>query len=77
MYDFVLARFENLREEDIVILGRSMGSAPTFHLAATRKPAAIIAMSAFSSIKNVISDKLSFLGRLVNKDYFNNLEKAA
>ena len=54
-----------------------MGSAPTFHLAGARRPAAIIVMSAFSSIKNVVSDRLSLLGRLVSEDYFNNLEKAA
>tara|TARA_B110000285_G_C14921552_1_gene512831 strand:- start:37 stop:282 length:246 start_codon:yes stop_codon:yes gene_type:complete len=54
-----------------------MGSAPTFHLAGTRRPAAIIVMSAFSSIKNVVSDRLKILGRFVGGEYFNNMEKAA
>jgi predicted esterase len=73
VYDFVLKNFPKIQEKDIVIFGRSMGSGPTIHLGSTRKPKAIITMSAYTSIKNVVHDKLSFLSALV-AEQFNNLE---
>ena len=53
-----------------------MGSAPCLHLGTVRKPAGTIIVSPFTSIKNVFSDRLFFLGALVNNSYFNNIEKA-
>ena len=74
VYDFVLANFKKIKEKDIVIFGRSMGSGPTIHLGSTRSPAAIITMSAYTSIKNVVYEKMKILGSLV-AEHFNNLEK--
>ena len=51
-----------------------MGSGPTIHLGSVRKPRAIITMSGYTSIRNVVHDKVSFLSALVS-EHFNNLEK--
>jgi len=51
-----------------------MGTGPTVHLASVRQPRAIILMSAYTSIKNVVQDKLKFLSVLVAK-HFNNIDK--
>lgn len=69
----MLANFKKIKEKDIVVFGRSMGSGPTLHLASTRSPAAVITMSAYTSIKNVVYEKMKLLGSLV-ADHFNNLE---
>ena len=74
VYDFVLANFKKIREKDIVVFGRSMGSGPSIHLASTRNPCAVITMSAYTSIKNVVSEKMKLLGSFV-AEHFNNLEK--
>jgi len=74
VYDFVLANFKKIREKDIVVMGRSMGSGPSIHIASTRSPAAVITMSAYTSIKDVVSQKMKILGSLV-AEHFNNLEK--
>jgi hypothetical protein len=51
-----------------------MGSGPTLHLGSTRSPAAVITMSAYTSIKNVVYEKMKFLGSFV-AEHFNNLEQ--
>ena len=73
IYDFLIHNF-NLQEQDIIVFGRSMGSGPTVYLGSTRSPAAIITMSAYTSIKNVVKDSFSFLCALV-AEQFNNLER--
>ena len=65
MYDFVLSNFENVTEQDIVIMGRSMGTGPTCHLGNVRNPKAIILMSPYKSISDVIKDKASYLSLLI------------
>jgi esterase/lipase len=70
----VLANFKKIREKDIVVFGRSMGSGPSIHIGSTRSPAAVITMSAYTSIKNVVSEKMKILGSLV-AEHFNNIEK--
>jgi|TARA_B110000285_G_C15041607_1_gene572104 abhydrolase domain-containing protein 17 len=51
-----------------------MGSGPSIHIGSTRSPAAVITMSAYTSIKNVVSEKMKILGSLV-AEHFNNIEK--
>ena len=53
-----------------------MGSGPCFHLAAHRSPGVILTMSAYTSIKSVVQDRLFLLGNLVNDTHFNNLKMA-
>ena len=57
-------------------MGKSLGTASALHLAAVRKPIAAIIISPFSSIKQVIKDKVGFLSYLTTNTYFDNIEKA-
>lgn len=54
-------------------MGRSMGTGPAIHLASKFKPNSLILISAYTSIKNVAYEKVSFLSGLV-EEQFNNLE---
>ena len=65
VYDFVLNTFTGIQESDILVVGRSMGSGPSIHLASTRNPGGLICISAYTSIKNVVSDNVGFLSFLV------------
>lgn len=49
-YTFALKKAK-LRQKDIIILGRSLGSGPATHLAAKYQPGGLILMSPLSSIK--------------------------
>ena len=51
-------------------MGKSLGTAPTLHIASIRKPIAAITISPFSSIKQVIKDKVGFLSYLTTNSYF-------
>merc|ERR1712232_723241 len=62
-----------LKEEDIVIFGRSMGSGPACFIAGTFNPGALCLMSAYTSIRSVAGDVFGFLSYLV-AERFNNLE---
>jgi hypothetical protein len=45
-----------LKPKNILVLGRSIGSGPATYLAANKKVGALILVSAFSSIRNIVSD---------------------
>lgn len=49
-YNFAM-RKAKLRQKDIIILGRSLGSGPATHLAAKYQPGGLILMSPLTSIK--------------------------
>ena len=74
IYDFVLENFTGIQESDILLLGRSMGSGPSIYLSSTRNPGGLVCMSAYTSIKNVVYDSLSFLNYLV-PEQFDNLDQ--
>ena len=71
VYNFVLC-MSNLREKDIILLGRSLGSGPASHIAAKFEPGGLILMSPYTSIKNVATNKVGFLSVLL-AEQFNNL----
>jgi len=62
-----------IKEEDIVIFGRSMGSGPAAFIAGTFNPGALCLMSAYTSIRSVAGDVVGLLRFLVS-ERFNNLE---
>jgi len=66
----------NLKAKDLLLFGRSMGSGPATHLAAMHKPGALILMSPYKSIKEVVKDKLGLLSHLV-QERFNNYDLIA
>jgi fermentation-respiration switch protein FrsA (DUF1100 family) len=61
-----------LKEKDILIFGRSMGSGPATYLASKYQPGALILMSPYTSIKNVVKSKVGILSFLV-AEHFDNL----
>lgn len=58
VYSFIKNYF-NLKEDDIFVLGRSIGTGPAIYLASKKKPQGLILISPFKSIKSI---KGGFLG---------------
>ena len=65
----------SIREDQIILMGRSLGSGPSTFLASKYKPAALILISPFTSIKKAANDLFGFFGGLFVKERFNNSEK--
>ena len=72
VFEFVLAETD-LKKSDILIFGRSMGSGPATYLAANYQPGALILMSPYTSIKNVVKSKVGWLSFLV-AEHFDNIK---
>ena len=70
VYDFIKEKF-NIKDEDIFIYGRSIGSAPSIYLASKRKAKALFVVSGFSSLKDV--GKGLYVGWAL-EDIFKNIE---
>lgn len=66
--------------EDVLLLGRSIGACQVLELAAYsckvlgRKPRAVVLMSAFSSLKSVVTDMLGSLAAFMVRERFQNEE---
>ena len=73
VYNFV-QDVVKLSERDIFVMGRSLGSGPSTHLAAKFNPGCLILMSPYTSLKSVASDKVGFLSHLLAQQ-FDNLSK--
>ena len=70
VYDYIKEKF-NVKDEDIFIYGRSIGSAPSIFLASKRKAKALFVVSGFSSLKDV--GKGLYVGWAL-EDIFKNIE---
>ena len=53
---------EKYRPENIIIMGRSIGTGPSTYLAANYPIGLLVLISPFKSVVSVVSDKLTFLG---------------
>ena len=79
VYDF-LTNEVGINPENIIIFGRSIGSGPATHLAANRRPGALILMSPYTSIKaavkNIAGNWVSslFAERFCNIDEMEKVE---
>jgi hypothetical protein len=64
VYDFLVNKFK-VAEENIYVFGRSIGSAPAMYLCSKRKPAALVVISPFTSVRavaqNMVGNVLKFL----------------
>ncbi len=61
--------------QKVFVVGRSIGSGPGIHIASMYNLGGLVLISAFSSIRNVVSDKFgSMISKLI-KERFNNLQK--
>jgi len=72
-YRFTLKK-ARLRQKDIIILGRSLGSGPASYLAAKFQPGGLILMSPLTSIKNIATSKVGFFSFLI-QNQFDNLSR--
>ena len=75
IYDF-LTKVIGVKEENIILFGRSMGSGPSTYLASRKKPAALLLMSAYTSIKDVARSMLGWMNFLsyVVYERFRNID---
>lgn len=74
VYRFVLNKVNGLEEKDILLFGRSMGSGPASYLASTYRPGALILMSPYTSIKNVVRSKVGWFLSTMIAEHFDNLK---
>ena len=55
LYDY-LNKVIGIEEENIILFGRSIGTGPATYVASKRKPGAVLLMSAFKSIRDIVKD---------------------
>ena len=77
IYDYIKDKVK-LKDKNIFIFGRSIGTSPATYLSSKRKPNALINISAFTSIKAVAENLVGFLkilvkDRLLSIDYIKNV----
>lgn len=73
VYDY-LTKCVGIKESDIILFGRSMGSGPTSYLSSIRKPHSLLLMSPYTSIKEAARSMLgwvSFLSAIVYEKFRN------
>ena len=61
-------------ENQIILIGRSIGSGPACYLAANYKPGALILISGFTSLQGVVKDYAGNMLRYLLKERFTNEE---
>jgi len=74
IFDFLTAEV-GINPKNIIVFGRSIGSGPATHLAANRKPGALILMSPYTSIKAVVKDIAGGLLSVLFAERFSNIEE--
>eukprot|EP01017_Pseudomicrothorax_dubius_P026463 TRINITY_DN2953_c0_g1_i3.p1 TRINITY_DN2953_c0_g1~~TRINITY_DN2953_c0_g1_i3.p1 ORF type:complete len:390 (+),score=31.41 TRINITY_DN2953_c0_g1_i3:174-1343(+) len=62
------------RPEDVILLGRSIGSGPATYLASRNPAAALILVSAFTSVRSVAKNLFGSLAQIFVKERFDNLK---
>ena len=77
IYDYIKEIF-SLKDKNIFVFGRSIGTSPAIYLSSVRKPNALIIISAFTSIKAVADNLVGFLkilvkDRLMSVDYIKRV----
>jgi hypothetical protein len=63
-----------VKESDILLFGRSIGTGPATVVAATRKPGGLVLMSAFKSIRDIVREQAGSLLQYVMSDRFRNID---
>lgn len=72
VYNYLLREL-HLKESDIIVFGRSIGTGPATFLSANNKPAAVILMSAYTSIRDIAKQQFKIVGGLMHS-HFDNLK---
>ncbi len=73
MYDYLVNSLK-VKEKNIIIFGRSIGSGPATHLAANRNPGILILMSPFTSLRDVVSNMAGKFLSYAIKERFKNID---
>ena len=73
MYHFLLET-QGIDEQDILISGRSIGSGPACHLAATFNPRCLILISPIKSVNHIARKICGRLADILIEERFNNIE---
>ncbi|CAD8078058.1 unnamed protein product [Paramecium sonneborni] len=79
-YDHV-KKSQKLQDNQIYILGRSIGTGPAFYLASLRRPKGLIVMSSYKSFKTIIQDFCCGFGHVLVilfclPNFFKNNERS-
>jgi len=74
VYDYLTQKI-GIPEKNILLFGRSIGSGPSTHLAARRNPAALILMSAYTSIGAVVKGVVGNFGKFFVAERFKNIDE--
>ena len=73
LYNF-LTQTIGFKPENVIVIGRSMGSGPAVYLASQQKVKLLALISPYKSVKSVARDHYSFWGLFV-KERFSNIER--
>ena len=66
LYDYIVNTL-GFREENIIIMGRSIGTGIALEWMQKVKPGALVLISPFASIKSLAREKAGFFGQLIAK----------
>ena len=64
----------NVKEYNIHIMGRSIGSGPATHLAAHFYPGSLILISPFSSLQELAKEFMGWTANFLVKERFSNID---
>ena len=73
VFDY-LTIVQGLREDQIILFGRSIGSGPASIVASKRMPCAMLLMSPFMSIRDIIREQAGNMLQYVVNDRFRNID---
>ena len=73
VYQYVIQE-TGLKEKDLLMFGRSMGSGPATYLSAHHNPGALILMSPYTSIRNIVRNKVGSWMSWIVAEHFDNLK---
>jgi esterase/lipase len=78
VYDY-LTEVCGIREKDIILFGRSMGSGPSSYLASRKNPGSLLLMSPYMSIKDAAKSLFGWAAFLsfVVYERFRNIDQVA
>lgn len=73
VYNYLTLQLK-IPESALMIFGRSIGSGPATYIAAKKNPCALLLMSPFKSIRDIVKDKAGRLLQYVISERFRNID---
>jgi abhydrolase domain-containing protein 17 len=74
---FTFLQSTGIDPSDIIVFGRSIGSGPACYLAAHTRPAAMLLMSAYTSIRDAVKYIVGTYAQYLVKERFRNIDNIA